>query len=102
MTHETIMNFIATLRRAHQSIAPIFTHGACYEFYRIMKVLDGSAEPWYDGQHVYVKIGERLYDIDGENTFTAFGERQLRRMNDDDELNAQFWAIKQYSVDKMS
>jgi hypothetical protein len=41
-----------------------------------------------------------FYDIEGEQMFSEMGERGLRRMTADDELTAEFWAVKQFNVDK--
>lgn len=96
-----LIEAIRILRHSHQSVRNIFTDGACYEFYKFLKILYPQAEAWYDGNHVFTKIDGAFYDIDGHVSFTEMGERGLRLMTDEDKLFAEEWAMKQYTKDKL-
>jgi hypothetical protein len=65
--HNKIISFIRALRNSFHEATIVYTHGACYEFYNIMKNLYPEAEAYMteDAQHVVVKIGGRFYDITG-------------------------------------
>ena len=82
------------------TIKNIYTDGACFELYRILKTIFPHAEAYYDGSHVYTKIGNKFYDINGETGFTDMGERGLRKMTKDDKSNARFWVLNQFTKDK--
>lgn len=84
MTHAQIMDLIAVLKHSHKSVEKIFTEGACYELYRMLKIIEPSAEPWFDGNHVYTKINGVFYDIVGAHTFSPMGLRGMRLMTEDD------------------
>lgn len=40
--------------------------GGCYKFHLILKAVYPEAIGYYDGNHVYTKIGNKVYDITGE------------------------------------
>lgn len=101
MSHTQIIEAIIALRRAHSTILAIFTRGACYEFYRFLKVMEPDAVPYYDGAHVFTRIRGKYYDITGEVEFTQMGHDGLRLMTAEEELQAQFWALKEYTADKL-
>lgn len=44
----------------------VYTNGSCYRFYKILRCIDDRAIPYYDGNHVITRIGDRYYDITGE------------------------------------
>lgn len=62
-----ILRFLAALRGAHPDTVALFTEGACYELWKIMRVIWPEAVPMYSQQegHVYIEIDGRLYDIRG-------------------------------------
>ncbi|QSM00758.1 hypothetical protein YerA41_057 [Yersinia phage YerA41] len=45
----------------------IFTQGACFDLYKILKSIYPDAESWYDPivGHIYTRIGKYWYDIRG-------------------------------------
>ena len=56
------LDFINTIRKSAPELqTKIFTHGACYQFYKILKYLFPNAEAYYDGTHVITKIGKKFY-----------------------------------------
>lgn len=61
------LNELSSLMRKSSTgqIEDIFTHGGCYKFYEIAKLLFPSAEAWYDGDHVVVKLDGTFHDING-------------------------------------
>ena len=69
-THIKIVEFLRLLRASSDVISIIFTNGGCYKLYEMLKLLSPDAEPWYDAVrcHVYTKIGDIYYDIDGYYT----------------------------------
>jgi len=96
-----LLEIIKILKHSHVTIKKIFSDGACYEFYRFLKLLYPNAEAWYDGNHVYTKIDDTFYDINGVTDFTDMGSRGLRLMTKDDHAFAALWAMEEYNVDKL-
>ena len=95
-----LIEAIRVLRHSHRSVCNIFTEGACYEFYKFLKIIYPQSEAYYNGNHVYTKIDGEFYDITGRVPFTEMGERGLRLMTEDDKLFAEEWAMKEYNNDK--
>lgn len=56
---------IASIRIGIKNSAHRFTNGGCFQLYRILKNIYPDAEAWYLQGHVYTKIGEAYYDING-------------------------------------
>ena len=67
-THKNILRFIKVSRESFPQASIIYTFGGCYGFHQILKLVFPSAIAYQttDGDHVVSKIGNRLYDIDGE------------------------------------
>ncbi len=66
-SHGQILYFISLIREsAPQLQKKIFTNGACYQFYFILKEKFPDAVPFYDMNHVITRIGSKYYDINGE------------------------------------
>lgn len=65
-----VNNFIKTIRESFGSSIVVYTMGNCYQFYEILKVVFPDAEPYYSGGHVFTKIGDKFYDINGEQNMT--------------------------------
>ena len=74
--HKEILGIIKTIRESFIGAEYVYTHGSCFQFYRILKKLYPETCAYYDGDHVISMIGNRMYDITGEvkNTegFTPF------------------------------
>lgn len=66
--HKDIEAFIKTVRESFQDAWIIYTHGACYGFYRILKHSFPGAQPYCSEEwdHIITKIGDKFYDIHGE------------------------------------
>ena len=64
-----VLEFITTIRDSFEGSEVVYTQGACYHFYLILKCLFFDAVAWYDGieGHVYTEIEGRFYDIRGEH-----------------------------------
>lgn len=76
-------------------ISKIYNHGHCYRFYEILKEVFPDAVPYkvdirrgrYDDfilSHVVTKIGNRLYDIDGEFKLGDKGYVKILPMDEKD------------------
>lgn len=67
-THKEIIDFIRVVRQGYPDSGIVYTHGACYGFYQILKHLNKKAVAYMtdDHQHIVTKLGDRYYDIDGE------------------------------------
>jgi hypothetical protein len=63
-----MLKIIEVIRNSFSNSVDVYTTGRCYQFHLILKSICPYAEPWYDGVvgHVYTKIGEKFYDINGE------------------------------------
>lgn len=91
--HKQVLRFCHTLKWVHPDIHHIFTRGGCYQFYKILKIFFPQAECYYDGSHVFTKINQRYYDIDGENGFLLSTEEKLSPYPDksEDAIKAEGW-----------
>jgi len=70
---------ITAIRNSFPGAVTVYTRGACFEFYKILKAAFPDAEPWYcelDG-HVYTRLGDRYYDINGRAYLRPSQEEQL-------------------------
>lgn len=56
---------IARIRESHPDIEKIFMSGGCYSFYLILASIFPTAIAYYDGNHIWTWIHDRLYDIRG-------------------------------------
>ena len=69
--HRRIVEMLRALRNAHEHMAGVLRHGACYELYQVLRALYPDAEPWQLDDHVYTRIRGRFYDIHGERKLDA-------------------------------
>ena len=61
-----ILSFIETVRSSFGGSIAVYTTGNCYQFYEILKEVFPDAEAFYDGNHVWTRIGHKYFDIRGE------------------------------------
>lgn len=61
-----VEEFITAVRQSFGGSVAVYTMGNCYQFYEILKVVFPYAEAYYDGNHVWTKIGDDYYDIRGK------------------------------------
>jgi hypothetical protein len=59
------IKIIAAIRIGIKNSETRFQKGGCFQLFLILKELYSDAEAWYDGSHVYTKIGDAFYDING-------------------------------------
>ena len=64
--HKKILDFIRIMRGSFPDATIVYTHGACYSFYSILKAVFGAAKACSAGNHIVTKRGGRFYDIHGE------------------------------------
>lgn len=63
-----VLTFISLIRESNKDSQFLYTNGQCYNFARILRfVFKDSHEFYYDyiNGHVYSKIGNFYYDING-------------------------------------
>lgn len=82
--------FIAMLQHVHPDVMRYGQNGSCFHVYRLLAEVFPDAEPWYDGNHVITKIGERFYDITGE--VVPLPDHKPMRENVTSFNNAVFWS----------
>jgi hypothetical protein len=80
--HEKIIAIIKAIRESFGASIAVYTMGNCYQFYEILKTIFKDAEAYYDGNHVWTKIGDRFYDIRGEKIFTIMPNLNLIKDQD--------------------
>lgn len=99
MTAQTIITVTKILREAHPQVVPIFTQGGCYEMFRALHAIDPRLEPYHDGcgTHVYGRLGNTFFDINGPHDFGAIGS-MLRPMHDEPRIlkNAERWKAENW------
>lgn len=66
--HFRILRLISAIRGSFDDAIVVYTAGACYQFFLILRAFFPDAKPWYDGEagHVLTRVGNRFYDITGE------------------------------------
>lgn len=60
-------NLISAIRDSFDNAEYVYTNGSCYKLFNILKVVFVDAEAYYDPieGHVYTKINNQFYDING-------------------------------------
>ena len=71
-------SFLAALRNSHEHMRDVFRRGGCYELFRILRTIWVKAEPWFIDHHVYTRIDNRWWDIDGRSRPTKAQVKRLR------------------------
>lgn len=84
------LKLIASIRNSFPGATYVYTHGSCYEFYKILKSVFADAEPYYSDKegHVYTKIGKYFYDIKGRHDLTG---DELTCMEERERKSANKW-----------
>ena len=64
---DKISKFCARVKDSHPDAEFIYTNGACWEFFLMLRVFYPNATPYYDHEmgHVYTEIDGKFYDING-------------------------------------
>jgi len=80
------LTIIAAIRIGIKDAHKRFHTGGCFQLYRILKHIYPLAEAWYDpiAGHVYTRIDDGFYDIDGKHEQGG----KWHRMSDDEMLLA--------------
>lgn len=62
-----ILNLLRELKNADDLIPKIFLNGSCFRLYKILKVIEPTAEAYYSHKegHWITKINGQYYDING-------------------------------------
>lgn len=62
-----ILKFLNALKNSFPDAEKVYTTGACYKLYKILKTIYNDAEAYYDpiDCHVYTLIDNKYYDING-------------------------------------
>lgn len=96
MNQPDILEFISTIGNSFGGSEIVYTQGSCYQFYKILKQIYQSAEPYHNGNHVITKIHEVYYDINGVYVEDL---SNYVPMTKDDEKDAESWIYNvQYST----
>lgn len=66
MNHRKVLKFIRVIRNSFIGADYTYTHGSCYQFYLILKLVFPCAEAYYNSDHIITRIMGRYYDITGE------------------------------------
>jgi len=68
MKHQQILKIIRAIRLSFLEAGIVYTQGACYGFYTILKAIYPTAEAYMTENkgHIISKIENRYYDIQGE------------------------------------
>jgi hypothetical protein len=87
MQNIDVLIFIKSIRESFSSSVTVYTYGNCYQFYEILKTIYPEAEAYYDGSHVWTKIGDKYYDITGELKLEGkFENINLRPIVDNEQI----------------
>lgn len=60
-----LLNLANIIRNTHPDMEKIYTSGGCYEFFRLCQSVVPEVECWGNDDHVYAKLGNSLFDING-------------------------------------
>ena len=67
LLEDEVIEFISLIRNSCPELqTKIFTEGACFQFYLILRNRFPQARAYYDMNHVVTKIDDKFYDITGE------------------------------------
>lgn len=94
MNKEQILDFIYLIKSSHPDMARIFLEGACWRFHLILRTI-ADAKPYYDpiSCHVYSKIGNDFYDINGVLT----EDIELTPIGKDTNLKMRDWHLQSWN-----
>jgi hypothetical protein len=59
------INLINSIRASFIGAEHVYTHGSCFQFYRILNAAFPGAEPYILDDHIITKIDGFYYDITG-------------------------------------
>ncbi len=90
--------FIEMLRDSDQYISTIYTNGACYQFFLILKKMYPSSIPMIDEikDHIVTMIDGIYYDINGVN------DGEYYSLTDDDFNLVEKWSFSKKNMLKIS
>lgn len=76
---------IKAIRESFDEAEEVYTEGACFQFYLILKSICPYAEPWYDCHvgHVYTKVGDKYYDVKGQLKDDTILKRVVNLLEED-------------------
>jgi hypothetical protein len=63
MSEHRILRIAEILRKS--GLSDFFKNGQCYNFFLLCHAVDTRCECWGDDDHVYARLGNSLFDIDG-------------------------------------
>ena len=61
-----IIDVITAIRESFVGADTVYTHGSCYQLYKILKAIYPQAKAYYDSDHVITYIDGNFYDITGQ------------------------------------
>lgn len=66
--HKKVLSIIRAIRLSFLEAGVIYTRGACYGFYTILKSIFPEARAYTTStkKHIVTRIGEGFYDVQGE------------------------------------
>lgn len=97
MKEAEILRLIRLIRMSHKTVSQVYTQGACYQFYKILKTVVPSAKPFYNDAHVITKIGNKFYDIDGEYDPSIMSKRRFLEMDAIEMEKAEDWCDAKFN-----
>ena len=65
------LDLIYAIKYSSPETERIYTEGACYGFFRILKTAFPEAVAYYNSDHIITRIDEKYYDITGEVSRTG-------------------------------
>ena len=60
-----VLTFLTGLRESFYGADVVYTKGSCYELFKILSALFPTADAYYYDKHIYTKIDNVFYDING-------------------------------------
>ncbi len=83
MNRDKILVFVNTLKNTHPDFGIFFTMGHCFDLFRLIRAIEPSAVPYYaiNPGHVYTKVGNFWYDINGKYDKCPNDGREMTKEN---------------------
>lgn len=92
-----INEFLKALKESDFYIESIYTHGGCYQLYKIIKTIFPEAKPYIKDAngfcHVATLIGDSLYDINGFIGYLEDYNMTFFPMTEGQKVKAEDWSF---------
>lgn len=86
--NDPVEHFCHAIRESFPGAEIVYTRGGCWEFFKVLRAVWPDAEPYYRDGHIFTRIGDGFYDVNGKR---PLGGNGLSRMSKPELRGAHRW-----------